>query len=253
MLGAIAGKILKPFFRARVAELTRTRFLPHNSLLDQVLLAGISLEHYRLPADEQVKEIRRSVWGADSLAWHRMNAELVAADPQRLACQFKLMDKAVSYRPAHVCELGTGFGYFIFKMRERLPEAQYIGLDINEGCIVEAISNNTFANVSFCVADSPLPFMGKGTLVIACGVLEFFPLPDLEKLLAGIKASGGAVGICEPVNLDLSSAVKTRPRGNTAYSHNYPLLMREAGLSTVSETLDVLGANHYQNVIGIYA
>ena len=64
------------------------------------------------------------------------------------------------------------------------------------------------------------------------GTLEYFSEDDINKMLKILKEKSAnfIFALKEPSNIDLDKTKHSKPRGNIAYSHNYPYLIKNAGL-----------------------
>jgi len=62
-----------------------------------------------------------------------------------------------------------------------------------------------------------------------------------------------AFAIAEPVNMDLDRETESRPRGNTAFSHNYPHLFRTTGYELLFTRVEPVNPDvpFYSNVMVI--
>lgn len=65
------------------------------------------------------------------------------------------------------------------------------------------------------------------------------------------RVSPAAVAIGEPINLDLTNEVMSKPRGNIAYSHNYPYIFKQCNYHVFLEQVEHIDPNiaFYDTVI----
>jgi hypothetical protein len=66
--------------------------------------------------------------------------------------------------------------------------------------------------------------------LVSCGTFEYFTQEELQELLLLIQNKPlipCAIALCEPINIDLNNSMDSMPRGNIAYSHNYPYLLNK--------------------------
>ena len=108
---------------------------------------------------------------------------------------------------------------------------RFVGIDLNREQILE--NRETYKDTSLEFVHGEITEWintqcEKGTIFLACGTFEYFTSNELRELLQLIhaKVSPAAIAISEPIELDLTSEVITKPRGNTSFSHNYPLLFK---------------------------
>lgn len=183
--------------------------------------------------------------GAAGKKWHDFQAEKVqglAGDAlesfltfrQTLVLQISDLLAGHQKYPT-LCEIGTGNGLFLKYLSEQFPQIKrFIGLDLNEEQIRENkhVYKSTrlefvHGEISDCLRSG---MFDEGAIFVTCGTLEYFTQKELQDLLALIrrKVNPTAVAICEPITFDLESEYVSKPRGNTAYSHNYPAIFRQA-------------------------
>lgn len=135
-------------------------------------------------------------------------------------------------------EVGTGNGLGLKYLKDCLSdEKNYFGIDISEETIKE--TKERFKD------DNKLNFECRDvfevlntinvddTIFIFFGTLEYFTENDILKLFNEIKnkSSRFMIALHEPCNIDLKNIKYSQPRGNIAYSHNYPYLLERAGIN----------------------
>ena len=138
-----------------------------------------------------------------------------------------------------VVEIGTGSGKLLAFLQERHPELEaLVGLDINAAQIERNRATYAQSGLEFHACDAQDWIRRKGqpgtVFVTNCGVLEYFPQGDLEKLLAHIcrQLSPALFLAIEPlaVDHDLDHSLLSQTFGDElSFSHNYPHLFTKSG------------------------
>lgn len=156
-----------------------------------------------------------------------------------------------------VIEVGTGHGLGLKYLKDNLSyEKTYLGIDISEDTITE--TKERFKE------DTKLVFEYKDiyellnstdindTIFVFFGTLEYFTENDILKLFNEIKnkSSNFMIALHEPCNIDLKNIKHSQPRGNIAYSHNYPYLFEKVKIKI--DYLDIRSIDnktpHYNNI-----
>ena len=197
---------------------------------------------YYSKTDNQIRKLNREkFWGAKSgKKWHDAKKELYK-DENKFEQYLKFKSPLVkqiselcySSRFKTICEIGTGTGMFLDYLSNQLSMVnEFIGIDLNKEQILENQQNYNNPKLKFIkteIAEFVNKSCGNSTIFVACGVFEYFTQNELEELfqLISKKVKPAAIAISEPINLDLKNDFLSKPRGNIAYSHNYPYLMKK--------------------------
>lgn len=153
----------------------------------------------------------------------------------------------VGQQPEHfttLCEIGCGTGTVLKDIARRLSpnELQYIGLDLCEPQIAQNEANNRAENFKYVAADAQqwLPSqLNAGWITITNGgVFEYFTAEQLSSLFKSIHDSArpGILALAEPIpnDFDFTSENESRAwQAEKTLGHNYPLLVKNAGLEIV--------------------
>jgi ubiquinone/menaquinone biosynthesis C-methylase UbiE len=129
-----------------------------------------------------------------------------------------------------ILELGCGNGRFSFLLAALFPQSTFVCTDVSAFKIRKCNLANTYANLTFCVADSShLPF-GNETFDSIAGFYILHHLPDLcaavKEIKRVLKKDGCYVG-CEPncynpyIFLRIASRVNLSPNERAICPHVY--------------------------------
>ena len=143
-----------------------------------------------------------------------------------------------------VCDMGTGNGMFLNWLSGQVSGIRkFIGIDLNKEQVAE--NKETYKNTGLEffyseITDWINTRCGAGTIFVTCGVFEYFAQHELVRLFESIRnrAHPAAIAIIEPINLDLVSEFMSKPRGNIAYSHNYPYLFNKCGYNVFRQKVE---------------
>ena len=224
---------------------------------------------YRALSDEEKRQWNREIfWGGEAgVNWHSAKKAL-HEDPARFQEDFLRFRKPladqiaglVALDPAYhtLCHIGTGNGLFLDHLSRRLPGLKrFVGIDLSAEQI--RINRRQFrgSQLEFTHAEASdwlrQEGRGGGVICVAVGTLQYFTPMELADFLAKVREETGpaAVGISETVNLDLSTAVQSAPRGEIGYSHPYPFIFRSAGYHLFQQEIRPVDAQipHYDQMI----
>jgi len=233
------------FIKSRICEL----FLDQgkdSGRLNNLIRGQLARQYYAKHDDKERRKFNREkLWGAATGArWHQAK-ETLLADEERFR-QYYYCVPLVSYisewlaQAPHfqvLCDIGTGNGLYLDHLSRQLPSIQrFIGIDLN----AERIERN-----KVIYRGRPLEFVHTeaidwirknakpGTLFVTVGTLAYATPNELPELLQFIQShvAPTALALSEPVDYDTDQETESRPRGECAYSHPYPHLLRQAGFS----------------------
>ncbi len=158
-----------------------------------------------------------------------------------------------------LCEIGTGSGVTLDYLQRRLAVhgiSTCIGLDLSAAQVQADAAR--FPACRFVAGDATawIPANARPGWIIFCcgGVLEYFPRMALERLIADTATRCAPLRwvMVEPLDPahDLSSDTTSRLYGSeTTWSHPYPYLLRNAGLTVLYEHELRFGGMRWQLVI----
>ena len=138
---------------------------------------------------------------------------------------------------SRIIEIGCGNGQALAYFSEHLPS--YIslhGVDINPDTVTEAQQLARQGVQIHC--GNVLEYLDgdlSNTLIIARYVLMYFANDDLRALLGTIKNGGGNIYIYDKTYDYLEDSEETRYGSMYRWSHNYPLLLKQHGLSVKTD------------------
>lgn len=241
-LGLVARGRMRDIAEGRATfPLTRLDHLLIAALVHRATRSGGSLDH--------LAYLHRHMWEGDVTAYHSSAESRFAA--WFLPHQSVVVDALERDLTAHpgrfhtVCEIGTGSGVALDHLQQRLAAhgvTTCIGLDLSPAQV--QASSARFPACRFVAGDANtwIPeHAGAGWIIFCCGgVLEYFPRAMLERLFAHTAKHCVPVRwvIVEPLDPahDLPSDTTSRLFGfETTWSHPYPHLLRQAGLTVLYE------------------
>lgn len=263
------GRALVAVMPRRTLARLQTDFFTGNQtegLVARMIRAELNRQYYAKSEAEQRRINRERFWGGQAGAeWHETQRQRFAGGTLSdeflryrapLVTQLKELT-AADARYTTLCEIGTGNGLFLQHLSRELHGIQrFVGIDLNRDQI--ARNRETYAGSALEFVggevDDWLRTQATGpTIFIAAGTLECFTEPELVELLKKIRALAvpAAVGLCEPVNIDITTATASAPRGNTMYSHNYPHLLQAAGFTRFRQHVEPIdpAVPFYQMVV----
>ena len=251
-----AGRVLVAVLPRRVLARFENEFFNTTATEGQfarTIRAGLNRRFYAQPDAEQRRLNRERLWGGQAgVEWHEQQRRLHGGgEPGEAFLRYRrpLVEQlqaltAADGRYTTVCEIGTGNGLFLDYLSRQLPSiGRFVGIDINQAQIArnkEVYAGTRLEFVSEEV-DRWLASQVTGpTIFVAAGTLECFTQTELVDLFQRVRALAVpcAIGLCEPVNVDLASATLSAPRGNTMYSHNYPRLLSAAGYTVFQQHVE---------------
>lgn len=212
------------------------------------------IDRYYSGSEEHRREFNRElVWGAAAgKRWHSIKRKLWSNQEGFCSDFLKHKISLIEYieellskypRFKTICEIGTGNGLFINYLSGKIPGIDnFIGIDLNKDQISENAKIYNSNNLKFIhseIVDYLNKENPKEILFITSGTLEYFTPGELKELLGLIrdKIEIAAVGLSEPINMDLQNGLISKPRGTTAFSYNYPLLFKECGYHVFRQKL----------------
>jgi Methyltransferase domain len=239
------------------------------SLVGRIIRSELNRQYYAKSDSEQRRLNRERFWGGQAGAeWHEKQRErFTASGPSEDFLKFRRplvqqIKELIAAAPRYelLCEIGTGNGLFLqYLSRELSGIKRFVGLDLNRDQIARNRQTYAGSALEFVAGEVEAWIRANvtvPTIFVAVGTLECFTEAELVDLLRKIHAArpGAAVGLCEPINIDLGSTTDSRPRGNTMYSHNYPHLLRSSGYALFRQHVEPIDpAVHFYQMVVVVA
>lgn len=221
--------------------------------LSKYLFKGLTNSYYDMNERDRRHWNKEKLWGgAPGKQWHEVKREEYSGDGGYsdeflrfrawLAMEVKTLANSEDYQI--ICEIGTGNGLYLKYLSEIIDfPINYIGIDINDEIIQRNKELYKDSNLQFRhqeLIEFARESNDVGIIFVAYGTLEYFSkselLTALDRIQQRKKPSAFALG--EPTNLDLRKEVKSKPRGKTKYSHNYPHIFKESGYKIIAEKVE---------------
>ncbi len=208
------------------------------------LLRKEIVRKYRRLDDASKRRLNRErFWGSGpGIAWHELKRKEYS-DPGRFQQEFLRFRKPLADQIADLasacpemetlCHIGTGNGLFLEHLSRRIPQIKnFVGIDICREQIEKCRRNYRGSPLRFEHTEVLDWMQGQptgGIIFVAVGTLQYFTPQELDEFLeaAWSRIRPAAIALSEPVNIALTSAVRSEPRGDIGYSHPYPYLFQK--------------------------
>lgn len=245
--GRVLVKCLPVSYISQIQDDFFTRMGSSRGLVATMIRAELNRQYFSASEGDIRRLNRERFWGGEAgKRWHQLNRR---HDPEFQKEYFRFRTPVVEVlkdllRPGDqfhsICEVGTGNGLFLHHLSKELSSIKaFVGIDLNK----EQIQENQRIYIN-----SPLQFVHaeildwidhaveQGTIFVSCGTFECLTQQELMEVLEAVMAKHRAVvALTEPVNIDLTTDVTSKPRGNTMWSHNYPYWLRRLGYDILFE------------------
>jgi len=230
---------LPTFIRRKICS--RLFFPGKRSVLMQIFTRAFEIHFYAASDAQQRKMNKVGFWFTDhATRWHiqKLNDQQYLDQMLEVRSHLTLfIQNVISLNPDidTVVEIGCGNGFYLNFLSSILPsELVLLGTDVNKGII--DFNSTYYPNLSFVYSSAPkliASLRSKSLLVIAGGTLLCFTPGELGFLLNVIKSNRirSHLCFCENSHKEFSPSERFLPLKNTAFSHNYNLLLKEAGYS----------------------
>ena len=247
MLTQFAGRMLFHLISPPYREACGRDFLARerpSTWLSQAIHKEIARRYYRLDDAEKRRLNRQMFWGSDAgLGWHRIKQKRYS-DFELFEQEFLRFRKPLAQQIAHLlarcpefhtlCHIGAGHGLFLEYLAKQLPQIRrFVGIDICREQIRitrERYRGSSLEFVNMETTDWIRDNAGDGGVIfITIGTLQYFTPQEFQELLRAVreKIRPGAIALSETVNIRLTSAAASVPRGDLGYSHPYPEILRQ--------------------------
>ncbi|TAJ07303.1 MAG: class I SAM-dependent methyltransferase [Nitrospirae bacterium] len=244
---AYLGQVLVMLLPASYLDRVRREFFtakgPSGILADMVR-AELNRQYYiARDAGEIRRQSRELFWASEpGRRWHELSRERyrdpILHSQWFLEPRLPLVQQIKAFLTEEsgyhtICEVGTGNGLFLQHLTKEFPTInRFVGIDLNREQIVE--NQHTYADFSMeFVHGEVLEWVQQsgrsGTIFVASETFEFIRPQELTELFQCIRKQLGrvAIGIFAAVEPGWAEQTISRPRGSTAYSHNFPYLLEQ--------------------------
>ena len=265
---AYLGSIILPFIPKTYRMNMEVDFFSGNApkgMISHLVRSGINAKYYSSSDEQKRKMNREYFWGAESgRKWHDFKKKIYSDKNKKeeyirhrkplLSQILELCSNNSEFNT--VCEVGTGNGMFLDYLSKNVQGVDnFIGVDLNKEQISEnqRTYNNKLQFVHSEIMDYLHQMKSDNVIIVAIGTFEYFTEEELRELFDLLKSKFKyvAIAIHEPINLDLNSELSSKPRGNIAYSHNYPYLVEHSGYTIFKKDVQPINPNipFYNTVI----
>ena len=216
----------------------------------------LNWQYYSMSEHERERFCRERIWGGQAgKQWHEANKQEFEGDNDKYSESesflkyrrplIRQISELLSSNPKYdvICEIGTGNGMFLDCLSNEFPNIRrFVGIDINRKQILanmEAYKNSKLEFFHAEITDWVNTRCENGTIFITVNVFEYFSQSEFKDILELIhdKINPVAIAVSEPINIDLSQQVTSKPRGAAAYSYNYPYLFQQHGYEIFRQEL----------------
>lgn len=225
-----------------------------SGLFANMVRAELNRQYYS-KAEEEIRRLNRDkFWGAKAgLRCNKVKKELFSNEDKFRTEYLKLKEPLIfqisellstGNRYHTICEIGTGHGMFLAHLSKRFTGIRkFIGIDLNKEQILENEQTYKDTSLEFIqaeISDWIRAHCEKGSIFIASGTFQYFTQKELCELFRLVRERGNpaAIAITEAINLDLNNELMSKPRGNTAFSHNYPYLFEQCNYHIFRQQVD---------------
>ena len=241
--------VIVPLFvpRTSKARIGDNLLSPSRSRFDKFVRLAARTAFYgnfdRRP-EEHKRAVTRQMWaGPSATAWHdHHRRDFMRVHAADMAKTWEAIEKVRAARPGlrRVCELGCGHGQALRWIREQARGADLalVGVDIN----AQTIETNRVLDEGCGITFESADFLEwtrtnetRGTIFLFRYTLTFLTETQIRELFTGIRSKGTSA-ICLAEMLYRSPSAHSQGCAcNTKHTHNYPLLLEQAGFTVVSE------------------
>lgn len=243
------GSLLAAALPRRVSSINDGTFNGPLSRVDQLIVAAlVDRANRRGESLDRYAYLHRFMWEGDNATDYHASVEdyFTSCFLPNQAVVIDELEKDLATQPSGrfntVCEIGTGCGLALDHLSHRLTKhgvSQFIGLDLSAAQV--AVNAKRFPDCRFTAADACawIPDHAGPGWIFFCsgGVLEYLPEAVLATLFRKTRAfTPMRWVIVEPIEggFDPSRETTSRPFGwEQTWSHNYPHLLRQAGLEVL--------------------
>jgi len=213
--------------------------------LDRLIAHSIIDEYYTLSESER-KLFNEQYWGgAIGTEWNRLQRTATSSETSEAKEEFvaRIVDLTNSLSSVeYLVEIGTGNGELLVRLSERLKNdvRNFVGLDLSAKTIAENIylNSKSHPHIQFLRKDL-FEFLSlvkhKSVIFVAVGTFEYFTEDEVRGFLVQLNGiTNVGIAIKDTINFDRKSNTASKPRGSTAFSHNYELLLKESQFKMLS-------------------
>ena len=263
----LLGSMMTQLFRARATKLETNSVRKSWGAFDRLLRNGLIAKAYWSGNHALQRAMFSQYWAQEAddqpdLWVDRFQEEFLAHNVALIdALEEYLKDR--SYEQLY--EIGCGHGQVVEFLSNRIDSIpKFIGMDISEVQIEKNRQAYSHPNISFEEGDAvswiEKEAKAQSIFLTNGGVFEYFLQEELESMFSHMasKLAPAMVGIIETIGSDhdLEKEFDSLVYGRElSFSHNYPYLMKKAGLTVVYHTerkgTQTHGGGRWIRVLGI--
>lgn len=236
----ILYKILYFFPQATLIKYSQGFFDKKNSSLFTTIIRGYLGECYKKGETEEQKELGYDLWRSRA-ATDYLGKRAV---PDSLVNKFR--DVIINNSEYDVYEIGTGNGYLIKSLSEKIPGRKFIGIDLNAEQIIDN-KNNIISNSINFVCEDAIKYVKKAVfekaIFVSYVTFTTFTPDSVSSFFESISHKGhpAVIAICEANRPGVAESESSELRGNLAYSHNYITLAKKHGFDIIETSFSEQG------------
>lgn len=261
------GSIMMHLFKARTKKLETNSVLKSWGAFDRLLRNGILAKAYRTGNHDLQRTMFTQYWAEEADdkpdVWiNRFKEEFLGHNVALIDALEKHLEHGNYER---ICEIGCGHGQVLEYLANRISTIPaFIGMDISKVQIEKNRQIYNHPKISF-EADDAFSWIQnearpRTIFLTNGGVFEYLLQEELEVIFSHIaeNLAPAMVGIIENVGSDhdLEKEHNSLTYGRElSFSHNYPYLMKRAGLTVVYQTerkgVEAHGGGRWIRVLGV--
>jgi len=204
-----------------------------------------------------VPKYRELIVGLSGNKWCDMYHSRISNYEEVFAGEFDLIQNLLDEKEIKtVLQVGCAGGGELSYLAKRNPKAIFVGIDLNEYTIRRnSVTFKEQKNLTFVygnIFNSSIIKYLKPQLIFTSGCAEYFTEDELKKFIETARDEKiRFIFFHEPISLnsfDYRQDIKSRPRGNMAFNHNYSYYLRYYGYEVKKE---ILSQPNSSNVIDV--
>lgn len=262
----LLGSLMVKLFPSRAHRLEQNKITNYWGSFDRLLRNGLEANAYRDKDFSRMRRLFSHYWSqeADRVehVWqNRFEQEFLGHNIEIIrALERQIKGAGFNY----LYEIGCGHGQVLDYLANRFNDIEmFVGIDISSTQIEKNKAQLTHPKLSFHAADAAEWIIdnaeGKSIFLTNGGVFEYFLQDELEKIFKHIaeNLAPACFAIVETIGADHNLETETDSMlygREMAFSHNYPVLMQQAGFEILhhSEQIgtDEHGSGRWVRVLG---
>lgn len=205
------------------------------NLFVELILAGYSQNYTKLDEKTINKINKEFIWGKAGTQWHK-NKLLEYEKEFNTSFLKKKIDlieklKDMDLEEYHIIEIGCGNGFFLNYLYQNIKAKSYTGIDLS----LEIVEFNklyytkALKFISIDIFDYIENNDIENTIFVTSGVLLYFPIETLEKLLNNLNKLNKNIlfAVNEIINDEQFNIVDVAQNTRFAFSYDYPKLFNQ--------------------------